>query len=275
MEREDAELGHASIIGADHQPPDARLGSVIAVTPSSSASLTLGYVPGGTPAKWARIWAERHPEAALILHPVSAADAADTLRAGGVDVALLRLPANTTGLAVISLYEETTVAVVSTDHVLTAADEITATDLDGEPIIVPLDDVVGWADAPGNAVEYRPETTEGAIELVATGMGALIVPQSLARLYHRKDLTYRPITDAPTCPVALAFPEGEQSELVEEFIGIVRGRKASSSRGQAEPAPKRSAREKTLAKQAARAAAGKGAVGKSARKSGQAKRGRR
>ncbi|MCX8560954.1 LysR family substrate-binding domain-containing protein [Mycolicibacterium mucogenicum] len=247
-----------------------------AVAPSSSlASLTLGYVPGATPAKWARIWAERHSEAALVLHPVAAADAADAVRAGTVDVALLRLPADTTGLAVISLYEETTVAVVPTDHVLTAVDEISAADLDGEPILLPLDDVVGWGDVPGNPVEYRPETTGGAIELVATGMGALIVPQSLARLYHRKDLTYRPITDAPTCPVALAFPEGEQSELVEEFIGIVRGRKASSSRGQAEPAPKRSAREKTLAKQAARAAAGKGAVGKSARKPGQAKRGRR
>ena len=89
------------------------------------------------------------------------------------------------------------------------------------------------------------------------GIGVLIVPQSLARLYHRKDLTYRPITDAPTCPVGLAFPEGQQSELVEEFIGIVRGRKASSSRGQSDSAPKRTAREKTLAKQAARAAAGK------------------
>ncbi|WP_234791673.1 LysR substrate-binding domain-containing protein, partial [Mycolicibacterium mucogenicum] len=137
-------------------------------------------------------------------------------------------------------------------------------------LLVPLDHVVAWADAPGAPVDHRPETTEDAIELVAAGMGALIVPQSLARLYHRKDLTYRPIADAPTCPVALAFPEGEQSELVEEFIGIVRGRKASSSRGQAEPAPKRSAREKTLAKQAARAAAGK-----VARKPGQAKRGRR
>ena len=48
-----------------------------------------------------------------------------------------------------------------------------------------------------------------------------------------------------------------EGELVEEFIGIVRGRKSSSSRGQAAPAPKRSAREKTMAKQAARAAAGK------------------
>jgi hypothetical protein len=98
----------------------------------------------------------------------------------------------------------------------------------------------------------------------------LIVPQSLARLYHRKDLTYRPIVDAPTCAVALAFPEGPQPTLVEEFTGIVRGRKPGSSRGQVQSAPKRTAREKTLAKQAARAAAGK-----VARKPGPTKRGRR
>ncbi|MCP2622317.1 LysR family substrate-binding domain-containing protein [Mycolicibacterium smegmatis] len=218
-------------------------------------SLTLGYMPGGTPAKWARIWAQRHPDVLLDLHPVAAADAADAVRSGTVDVTLLRLPTDTTGLAVIPLYEETTVAVVPTDHVFAAADEITAADLDGEPTLVPLDNVVEWS--AGNPVEHRPETTADAIELVAAGMGALVVPQSLARLHHRKDLTYRPITDAPTCPVAIAFPEGTPSGLVEEFIGIVRGRKPNSSRGQTQPAPKRTAREKTLAKQAARAAAGK------------------
>ncbi|WP_124711717.1 LysR family substrate-binding domain-containing protein [Mycolicibacterium nivoides] len=233
-------------------------------------SLTLGYVPGGTPAKWARIWAERHPDVPLQLCAVDAADAADAVRAGTVDVALLRPSADMSGLALIPLYEETTVAVVPTDHLLSAVDEITAADLDGEPTLLPLDDAVAWAGAPGTLVDHRPETTKDAIELVAAGMGALIVPQSLARLYHRKDLTYRPIVDAPTCPVSLAFPEGPQPELVEEFIGIVRGRKPGSSRGQAQPAPKRTAREKTLAKQAARAAAGK-----VARKPGPAKRGRR
>ena len=96
------------------------------------------------------------------------------------------------------------------------------------------------------------------------GLGALIVPQSLARLHHRRDLTYRPIVGAPMCPVALAFPEGPQSELLEDFIGVVRGRKPGSSRGPAEPPPKRTAREKAFAKQAARAAAGKTA-GKSGR----------
>jgi len=232
--------------------------------------LTVGYVPGVTPAKWARTWGERHPEVQLQLHAVAAADAADALRAGNVDVALLRPPGGTSGLAVIPLYEEATVAVVPTDHILTADDTITAADLDGEPILIPHDDVVAWATAPGVQVDHRPETVKDATELVAAGIGVLIVPQSLARLYHRKDLTYRPIADAPTCPVALAFPEGPQPALVEEFIGIVRGRKPSSSRGRAEQAPKRTAREKTLAKQAARAAAGK-----VARKPGRAERGRR
>lgn len=236
----------------------------------TSLRLTVGYVPGVTPAKWARTWAERHPAVPLQLRAVAAADAADGVRAGTVDVALLRLPADTSGLAVIPLYEETTVAVVPADHILTAVDEIAAADLDGEPMLLPLDDVLDWAATFGTPVDHRPETTEDAMELAAAGIGALVVPQSLARLYHRKDLTYRPITDAPTCPVALAFPDGPQAELVEEFIGIVRGRKPSSSRGQSEPVPKRTAREKTLAKQAARAAAGK-----VARKPSPAKRGRR
>lgn len=236
----------------------------------TSPSLTLGYVPGGTPAKWARIWTQRHPDVSLQLRAVTAAEAADVVRDGAVDIALLRPPAETSGLALIPLYEETTVAVIPTDHLLSAVDVITAADLDGEPTLLPLDDVLAWADAPGTPVGHRPETTEDAIELVAAGLGALIVLQSLARLHHRKDLTYRPIADAPTCPVALAFPEGQQPPLVEEFIGIVRGRKPDSSRGRAESAPKRTAREKTLAKQAARAAAGK-----IARAPGRPKRGRR
>ena len=237
---------------------------------SPRPSLTLGYVPGGTPAKWARTWADRHPDVPLTLRVVAAAAAAAGVRAGAVDVAVLRLPADTSGLAVIPLYDETTVAVVPTDHLLSAVDEISAADLVGEPILLPLDDVVAWADMPGTPVDHRPETTSDAVELVAVGLGALIVPQSLARLHHRKDLTYRPITDAPTCAVALAFPDGPQPALIEEFVGIVRGRRSGSSRGQSEAAPKRSAREKTLAKQAARAAAGK-----VARKPGRTDRGRR
>lgn len=222
----------------------------------TALSLTVGYVPGVTPAKWARTWAQRRPAVTLTLTGLPAVAAADAVRTGAVDAALLRLPADTSGLAVIPLYAETTVVVVPTDHLLSAADEVTATDLSDEPRLTPLDDVVEWLQAPGNPIDQRPENVAAATELVAAGVGVLIVPQSLARLHHRRDLTYRPITDAPACVVALAVSDGPQSELVEEFIGIVRGRTPGSSRGQAEQSPKRNAREKALARQAARAAAG-------------------
>ncbi|KXP06822.1 LysR family substrate-binding domain-containing protein [Tsukamurella pseudospumae] len=231
------------------------------MTSSLPPVLRLGYVPGATPAKWARIWGERRPDVRLELVPVEAGRAADAVRKGVVDVALLRLPAETTGLAVIALYEEQVVAVVPQEHHTAAADELTTADLDGEPTLLPLDDALHWDGTPGAPIEHRPETTAAAVELVAAGLGVLIAPQSLARLHHRKDLTYRPITDAPPSPVVLTFPAGEQSDAVAEFIGVVRGRKTGSSRGQAEPAPKRTAREKTLAKQAARAAAGKKSTG--------------
>lgn len=232
--------------------------------------LTVGYVAGVTPTKWARAWAERHPEVPLLLQAIVATGAVEELRAGAIDVALLRPPVDTSGLALINLYEENTVVVVPADHLFSAVDTVAVADLDGEPILIPLDNAVAWADGLRVQVDQRPETAKDATELVAAGIGALIVPQSLARLNHRKDLIFRPIADAPTCPVALAVPEGQQPALVEEFIGIVRGRKPNSSRGRSEPVPKRTAREKTLAKQAARAAAGK-----VARKPGRAARGRR
>jgi len=230
---------------------------VASSSPTPPTTLVVGYVPGVTPGKWARTWARRHPDVALDLRAVAAADAAEAVHAGVVDAAVLRPPADPSALALIPLYRETTVVVVPTDHLLSAADSVTAADLDGEPVLVPLDDVVAWGAAPGERVEHRPETVGDAVELVAAGVGVLVVPQSLARLHHRKDLTYRPVDDAPTCPVVLAVPAGEQPTLVAEFIGVVRGRTPSSSRGQVEAAPKRTAREKTLAKQAARAAAGK------------------
>ena len=72
---------------------------------------------------------------------------------------------------------------------------------------------------------------------MAAGIGLLVVPQSLARLHHRRDLVFRPVTDAPQSQVALSWLEDRTSDLVEEFIGIVRGRTVNSSRGRAETPP--------------------------------------
>ncbi|MFF4357419.1 LysR family substrate-binding domain-containing protein [Streptomyces sp. NPDC001604] len=202
-----------------------------------SQAFRLAYVPGATPAKWVRIWNERLPDIPLNLLAVPAAEAPDVLRAGGADAGLVRLPVDRAFFSAIPLYTETTVVVVPKDHVITAADEVTVADLAEEVLFHPLDDVFDWDRPPGEPAFERPATTEDAVELVAAGVGLLVVPQSLARLYHRKDLTYRPLVDGPESSVALAWPEEATTDLVEDFIGIVRGRTVNSSRGRKAATP--------------------------------------
>jgi DNA-binding transcriptional LysR family regulator len=204
----------------------------------SQVSFKLGYVPGVTPGKWVRMWNERLPRIPLDLVQVAAADAAARVRARDVDAVLLRLPIDRTGLHAIPLYDEVTVVVVPKDHVVTAVEEVTAEDLADELMLHPLDDVLDWERPPGRLIDERPATTADAIALVAAGTGLLVVPQSLARLHHRKDLTYRPLLDAPQAKVALSWPEDETTELMEQLIGIVRGRTVNSTRGPAKPAKK-------------------------------------
>ncbi|MEV5970518.1 LysR substrate-binding domain-containing protein [Streptomyces sp. NPDC051921] len=184
-----------------------------------------------TPSKWVRIWNERLPDVPLELVQAPAADAEALLKERGADAGFVRLPVDRTELSAIPLYTETTVVVVPKDHVVAAADEVTVEDIAEEIVLHPLDDTLDWDGPPGLPAFERPATTADAIELVAAGIGLLVVPQSLARLHHRKDLTYRTITGTPQSQVALSWPEDATTDLVEDFIGIVRGRTVNSSRG--------------------------------------------
>ncbi|MEV0780533.1 LysR family substrate-binding domain-containing protein [Streptomyces sp. NPDC050433] len=227
--------------------------------PLASPTFRLAYVPGVTPTKWVRIWNERLPDIPLTLTAVPAADVAATLRAGDADAGFVRLPVDRTDLSAIPLYTETTVVVVPKDHLVAAVDEVSAADLADDIVLHPLDDSLDWEGRlPGRPANERPATTADAVALVAAGVGLLVVPQSLARLHHRKDLTYRPVSDVPESRIALSWPEERTTDLVEEFIGIVRGRTVNSSRGR-RPAP---AQEKPAAKAKPKPAA-KRTVGKS------------
>jgi DNA-binding transcriptional LysR family regulator len=229
------------------------------VTGPDSPSFTLAYVPGVTPTKWVRLWKERLPGTTLTLLQVPAADAAAAVRDRKADAVLLRLPFDRTGLHAIPLYTETTVVVVPKDHVAATAEELSTEDLADGVVLHPLDDTLDWEQPPGKPAFHRPATTADAVELVAAGVGLLVVPQSLARLHHRRDLTYRPFPDAPESRVALSWVEDETTDLIEQLIGIIRGRTVNSTRGPApapkqEPKPKPDKRKTPQAKNARRGA---------------------
>ncbi|MGY0065855.1 LysR family transcriptional regulator substrate-binding protein [Streptomyces sp. QTS137] len=213
-----------------------------------SPSFRLVYAPGVMPGKWVRVWNERLPGVPLALTQAPAARTAGLLLAGDADAGLVRLPVDRTVLSAIPLYTEQTVVVVPRDHIVTAVDEVSPEDLADEILLHPLDDVLTWETLPGRPALERPATTADAVELVAAGIGVLVVPLSLARLHHRKDLTHRPLKDAPESSVALAWPEDATTDLVEEFIGIVRGRTVNSTRGRIRTQPSAAqgkSREKT------------------------------
>lgn len=191
----------------------------------------LGAIPGATPGRWIDTWNERMPRTVLELRPLAVATQLEALRSGEVDAALVRQPVEKGEFHVIPLYEEVPVVVAAADSSLLAVDELDAADLAGEVLLVPGDDVLAPR-VPGTEPPAvpAPATTADAIELVAAGVGIAIVPMSLARLHHRRDVEYRVLRDGPPSAVALAWLADRTTPEVEAFVGVVRGRTANSSR---------------------------------------------
>jgi DNA-binding transcriptional LysR family regulator len=79
-------------------------------------------------------------------------------------------------------------------------------------------------------VDLLTDSGEAAIELVAANVGVAVMPQSVARAHSRKDVVARPLVDGVETRISLVWPTAGAHPLVDEFIGIVRGRTANSSR---------------------------------------------
>jgi DNA-binding transcriptional LysR family regulator len=184
----------------------------------------IAAVPGVTLTKWTRAWQERRADAPLEVIRTTEQEQLRAVRDGSADVSFVRLPVEDDQLSVIPLYAEAPVVVVPKEHPIAVFDSVTLADLVDE--------------------RHLGGAAEDAIELVAANVGVVIVPQSIARLHNRKDVVARPVTDAAETTIALAWLTSNTTEGVEEFIGIVRGRTARSSRQTPTPPSEKPARAK-------------------------------
>lgn len=181
---------------------------------SAPEGLTFAYVAGVTPGKWIRRWEERMPD--VPLHSFMSDDGAqlEVLRDGSADLSFVRLPVDRAGLHIIPLYEEQPVVVAPKGHEISVFEEVALEDLAEENFL----DIAGMG---------GPEM---AMQVVASGAGLVILPMSVARHFNVKGTVARRLTGAEGTQIALAWPSDSTSEVIEEFIGIVRGRTAQSSR---------------------------------------------
>jgi len=188
----------------------------------------VGFVTGATPDKWAGTWRDRQRRTPLELVPVDRAHQEDGLRDGSLDMALVRLPIDRDGLHCIPLYDEVPVVVTSREHLVTAVDAVALVDLADEQLVLPHES--GWSPS-APQLDWPQMSVRDAVEVVAGGTGVLIVPMSVARLHHRRDVTFRPVTDLPPTTIGLSWLVDNDDPRIQTFIGIVRGRTERSSRG--------------------------------------------
>ena len=209
--------------------------------------LCVGYVPGVMPGKWFTRWRERYSALAPFTEVALAESQGLAALDAFADMVLLRGEDEARSLDrkryhAIELYRETPVVVLPKDHLLTVLDTVPVGELAEEFLLQDPAEVPAWAEV---SASYRTEHPRplpemrhrgDAIELVAAGLGLLIVPMSVARFYHRKDLTYRPLEGVEDYPVLLVWPRNpgrsdEREQIIQDFVGITRGRTAASHRG--------------------------------------------
>ena len=185
-------------------------------TPDARPVLRVGFVPGVTLRKWRTIWQERFRQVALEVVEVGEADQRRVLDAGEVDLCFVRLPLEGAGLHLIPLYDEVPVAWSSADHPIAALESVTLPGLAGEVLLT--------------------EVTPDALQQAAFADAVLLVPLSVARTHSRRDMVHRPITDGTPTRVGLAWRVDSDHPWIDDFVGVVRGRTANSSRTTAERA---------------------------------------
>ncbi|MGP0225009.1 MULTISPECIES: LysR family transcriptional regulator substrate-binding protein [unclassified Paenarthrobacter] len=176
--------------------------------------LRFAYVAGVTPGKWIRRWEERMPDVPLHAFMSDDGTQLSVLRDGSADVSFVRLPVDREGLNLIPLYEEQPAVVAPKGHEISVFEDVAVEDLAEENFLDVAD--MGGPDM--------------ALQVVASGAGLVILPMPVARHLNNKQTVSRRLSGVPGTQIGVAWLADKDSPLIQEFIGIVRGRTAQSSR---------------------------------------------
>lgn len=174
-----------------------------------ASRFALAFPPGVTIGKWTRVFAVRQPAVELTVTP--SPDPLALLASGDADMVFARDADADDDRHLIPLYSEDVVVVMQHEHLLTLEEKLHLADLEGEPLLT-------------------AEPSEALMRSVAAGDGVAFMPASVAKALRRKDVVAIRLEDGTVSQIGLSWPREGQHPLVDEFIGIVRGRTAHSSR---------------------------------------------
>jgi DNA-binding transcriptional LysR family regulator len=201
-------------------------------------TFAVGFMPGLMVTGPVRALSSRHPDLSVEVLRTGWDEQVQALHDGRIDVSFVRLPIDQRGLALRPLFAEPRVVVMPAEHRLAGKETVSITDLADEHLLQPADAVPEWRDIaretrarggaaqPGAVVHTAVvhtavvHTVEEKLELVASGRGVVVLPESTATFYRRPDVTSAPIDDIGPNQVAVAWEAARHDALIDEFVAL-------------------------------------------------------
>ncbi|QYJ14787.1 HTH-type transcriptional regulator CatM [Rubrobacter xylanophilus DSM 9941] len=191
------------------------------------SSATLSLLPPAI-----RLFRERFGGVDLELRELTSAQQIDALYNGETRVGLVRLPLRAPGIHLEPVFEERLVVALPSGHPLEALDRVSLESIADLPLIfftrqlIPglhaqIIELFQRVGAFPNVAQYAVHL-QTIVGLVASGVGISILPSSAMRV-RREGIVYLPLDeDGATSWLGLAWVEGDNSVLVQNFVHIVR-----------------------------------------------------
>ncbi len=170
-----------------------------------------------------------HPEIDVRIQETQIADPCQPLRENEVDLLLTQLPITelgiTTGPVVLA---QPQVLAVSTRHAMASRESVSLEDFatdrvlrpTGSPPQVWLDNDLPWKTPSGRPIEPGPavHTFQELLALVAAGQGIRPVAAHNVRYRPRPDVTFIPLSDAPSFEFGLAWRNAAETNMIRVFV---------------------------------------------------------
>ncbi|MEV6414155.1 LysR family transcriptional regulator [Kribbella sp. NPDC051718] len=168
--------------------------------------MVVGFASGLHLSEVVLAFTAKYPEVEVDLLRLNWWDQDAPLRDGRADVGFLRGPFDRTGMEIVPIGRERRVACLPVSHRLADRESVVTADLDGESIM--------------NTQARRMASLEEKFELIASGHGIALVPETVARLYPRPDLVYLPILDNEPDETCLVVPTSRRTDRVLDFLDL-------------------------------------------------------
>lgn len=171
---------------------------------------------------------EKFPNVDLVFREMPTPMQIEAFHSKDIDIGFIRTPVIDPLLSLLSVHQETCIAVVPKLHPLAQHASISMGDLSTERFILVerevwpswYDDILSKCRDAGFSPFIRQEVKEiqTVVGLVAAGLGISVVPRSTANL-HARDVVYVNIEgEAPHVEMSIAWRTDDNSAIVKQFL---------------------------------------------------------